>query len=327
MEQGGQHTPTPLIKAHTLASSIEGLTNYYESSSLTPLTGSVRDVLGRAVERRHVKKKPARLRNEGGSIDYLFLSEANEWLNKTVYSLFAYKTLQLGRYASWALATLYYSRFFLNCGLSRLQGCALTHGKPWFRLLIARDIKSGFYMASKPRRGSFHRLTWDLARDCYRSFSPEGLESLTKGAIETYFGGEGILRELGMREPYRPEMRAREERTYDPYGFDELFYADLVYERRARREEELNFIDEEVFQAEVDRQAVPDGDFDGTGVNEACHGQLLEFFMELCGRIGQALPKHRLFYLRWNHLSDLDTNEDTNRTVLEWASKYGIGVV
>ncbi len=72
-----------------------------------------------------MKKKTVRFRNEGGSIDYLFLSEANQWLNKTVYSLFAYKALQLGRYDSWALATLYYSRFFLNCGLSRLQGCAL----------------------------------------------------------------------------------------------------------------------------------------------------------------------------------------------------------
>lgn len=181
-------------------------------------------------------------------------------------------------------------------------------------------------MASQLRRGSFHKLTWDLARDCYRSFSPEGLESLTQGAIETYFG-EGMLRELRTREPYRPEMRAREERTYDPYGFDELYYADLVFELRARGEGELNFIDEKVFQAEVDRQAVPDGDFDGTGVDEACHGQLLEFFMEMCGRIGQALPKHRLFYLRWNHLNELDTNEDTKRTVFEWASKYGIGAV
>ena len=49
--------------------------------------------------------------------------------------------------------------------------------------------------------------------------------------------------------------------------------------------------------------------------------------MELCGRIGQALPEHRLFYLRWNHLSELDTHEDTKRTVLEWASKCGIGAV
>ena len=259
-------------------------------------------------------KKGVRAKDPHQTIDALCLTEASEYLNKALYCFLGYKYLQIGGYYSWALTTFYYSRFYLNNYLCRIQGQAILYMRPIIQLSRISWQNHIFILRRCPGKGGIHQRVWDLTKESFQDFRPTPPLSIEGRTIATYFN-EKFFEMFGIQGVYRrEELENREECTYDPFGFDELYYAQAPNWAisTARRDGRINYIDEKVF-----RNISHTEDFDGRGAEERGFGELLRFGIELASQINDAIG-FKAIHLYWANLKELTANNETIQTIAGW---------
>jgi hypothetical protein len=298
---------------------ISQLTNYYSSFEYN---GGCGIDLKEATLNQLKNLKPTGtnkyLRDSDGVIDYHCLKDVTEYFNKALYSLLCYKHLQKGGYFSWSMVTFYYPRFYLNVALCRLQGNSFFYdGKPI--QMIRADWNHHIYAIRKPKMKGPHVHIWEMAKECYKNFDTSRLSSVNNRDIQSFFDDE-YYKNFGLNGTGRQELEWRNSITYGATKFDELFYAKgyNIPVQRAFYEGEMNFIDEDVFNSVASTE-----DFDGTGVEECAMGKLIEFVMEMMGKI-RAEIDYNLCFIRMDNLRLLKTNADTFDTIESWVHKYGL---
>lgn len=308
-----------------VAHSIRDLRTGWREAAPTPsFRQSLKETMGsqsQLVRALRAGKKEVAFSDPEGRLAGIFLAEANHWLNKAIYAHLAYKHLQAGGFGSWAAATFYYSRFYVNCSLTRLQLAALTHLPGWRpTLLRKKEWSGGVYEMSKAPRGSYHKLAWDLASGCYAEFDDSNLKSLAKGELVGIFL-EGQFSERPRID--RSGLLEREAVTYRPSGFEELEWTTPVRQPLVRDRSHINFIDPEVFDRDTYRGAEHGDPPDPRGLYEVLQGELLHFNLELLGAIGDALNPNPIT-LAWNHFDALRSNDEAKQTIRRWAEECGV---
>lgn len=301
---------------------IDELINYYSTSKLEGEGGlDLKSVVGDAIREKKPKSKIQLIQDSTGIIDFYNLRDANEYFNKSIYLLLCYKYLQMGGYDSWSKVTFYYPRFYLNISLCKLQGYSHLSYRPPIEL-IRTDWDQRIYGFKKSKVSSPHVHIWDCAKEYYKNFDTNGLSSVNERTIKSIFDDE-FYKQYGIKLG-RDELKWRNSITYEATGFDELYYvADISPSNYVKYEGKTNYIDPEVFRKISSQES-----YDGTGVEETGIGSMIEFMIEMLGKISNSLENgSNICYLRIKRFELLDTNNDTLNTIRNWSEVYGLNCV
>jgi hypothetical protein len=318
------------------AKNINQLVKYYSESPLngdlfhwakycvdTPVmdilkTGlELKGILGNYLKKQKPNSQNKYIEDSEGTIDYFCLKDANEYFNKALYLMCCYKYLQTGGYKSWAKATFYYPRFYLNNTLCRLQGNWVLNGKPPIELFRA-NWNDRLYTYRKAKiKGGPHVYIWETAKEYYKDFESRDLISLSNEGIKCFFNDE-FLKGIGMDNHSRTELDLRNEITYGATKFEELDWRENDI-RYSFGEGSYNYIDPEVYSREYNSY-----DFGGEGSEEYGMGLLIGFVMELLGKISNEIHKPNLCHIKMKSLRHFKTNDDFLNLIEERAKEYGL---
>lgn len=310
------------LNSEYIGNSIDKLINYYSTSELKGRGGlDLKSVVGENLKNKKPKNEIQFIQDSKGIIDFYCLRDANEYFNKAVYLLFCYKYLQMGGYDSWSKVTFYYPRFYLNIALCKLQGYSNFSFQPPFEL-IRTDWDERIYGFRKSKVSAPHASIWDCAKEYYKNFDPKGLSSIKKYEIKSTFDDEHY-KKFGIKLG-RDELVWRNSITYGATGFDELYYTQHSSPSNfVKYEGKENLIDQNVFNRKASQES-----YDGAGVEEAGMGLLIEFMIEMLGKISNSIDGGpHICYIRLKNFELLDTNIDTINTIREWSESYGLNCV
>ena len=170
--------------------------------------------------------------------------------------------------------------------------------------------------------GSPHAHIWDCAKEYYKNFDSKDLSSINKKTIKSIFDDE-YYKQFGITLG-RDELIQRNSITYDATGFDELYYTvDSSPSNLVKYEARNNYIDPEVFE-----RISMEESYDGTGFEEASIGSMIEFMIEMLGKISNSIENgSNICYLRIKRFELLDTNNDMLNTIRNWSEAYGLNCV
>jgi len=307
------------VERDWVAKTLEDLTSYYSKLEFENTgTISLRDFI-KPVLKKDAKKSRGVKFPYDNKIDSILLKEAREYINKSIYCFFAYKYLQMGGYLARSMDTFYYSRFYLNNYLCRLQGQAIIHYRPQIQISRIDWDKKYLLIRKCPGKGGIHERIWDLTKASYQYFKPDKPLSANENLIGVYFNNEWWER-VKLTAPKHEDYKKRIEHTYDLFGFDELYYAPghNYPISGAKKDGKINYIDKDVF-SEIANQEY----FDGRGVEEAGLGDLLKFAIELAGHINSAMTK-KVITISKHNLELLKTNENTKQLIFKWIKEADI---
>lgn len=307
---------------------INELITYYSTSKLEGEGGlDLKSVIGDALKENMVKmtkkekKKLHYTQDSNGIIDFYCLRDANEYFNKSIYLLLCYKYLQRGGYDSWSKVTFYYPRFYLNISLCKLQGYSHFSYRPPVEL-IRTNWTERTYGFRTSKAGSPHAHIWDCAKEYYKNFDSKGLSSINDRTIKSMFDDE-YYKQYGIKLG-RDELKWRNSITYEATGFDELYYTgESSPSNWVKYEGRDNYIDPEFFRIISMQES-----YDGTGVEEAGIGSMIEFMIEMLGKISNSIENgSNICYLRIKRFELLDTNNATLNTIRNWSEAYELNCV
>lgn len=290
-----------------------------------PLRGMINSAnLLRAMRKQKVGTIPTEATQR---FDLAMVTEAQHWINKALYAYLGYKYLQQGGYQSLAEQSFYYSRFYLNCVLARIQGSAVTHASDGRTALIFRKCLEPheYVLAYAPGGGGVHTMAWDLAKKAYQTFDPDGILGVSSEEFRVLFAMERE-REISEFSLRREELEDREQTTYDPLGFDELYWDRPRIRGRTRGMGSINFLDTEVFNKDTYRGAENGETADPRGLSEVLHGELINISFQLLGKIHRAAGGRTFIRLYWHQLSAMPSNEEAKVTLRGWAEAAGVAL-
>lgn len=315
-----------LIKYYSESPMNKDLVNFFkycediQENDFRKLGFELKGILGYYLNKQKKQKVSSQheyIEDSEGVIDYFCLRDANEYLNKALYLMCCYKYLQKGGYDSWSKVTLYYPRFYLNNSLCRLQGYYI-HGKPSIEI-FRENWNDRVYACRKVGNKSTHVYSWEKTKEYYKEFDSTGLISLDSVGIK-YFFNEEFPKKKGIDATRRTELDWRNDITYGATKFEELDWGsgNAIYSF-IRAEGNKNYIDPEVFNEEFSNY-----DYGGEGLEEYNMGALINFTMELLGKISNKIHNPNLCHVKMNSLRNLKTNDDFLDKIEEWAIKHGL---
>jgi len=318
-------TAADYVEENWVAKNLEELVTYYKkvnfvNTGITTLRELIKTHLKseRQAMAGATKAEGKEMTYDDG-IDSIFLKEAREYINKSIYCFFAYKHLQMGGYLARSMDAFYYSRFYLDNYLCRLQGEAIIHHRPLLQISRVDWDKKKLLIRKCPGNDGIHIKNWELTKSIYQYFKPDKPLSANKSLIGAYFQDDW-WKKVGLTIPEHEDYNKRIEHTYDLFGFDELYYApDYNFPiRHTKKDGKINYIDNKVF-LEISNEE----NFDGSGVEENGFGNLLNLAIELAGYINEAISD-KVIVIYVHNLELLKTNEKSKQSIFDWIKAANI---